>query len=291
MKRKEFIWRKVENMKQVCLIVNEEKDTEYSVANDIKSYLEKSDICVTIMSHREEVYPEGQTDMAVVLGGDGTVIRAAKKLAGKSIQGPGIPILGVNLGTLGFLTEVERPRMYEALDAVLAGRCSIEKRMVLEGVMKSDGERSITVNEVIVGKKHLGKMITTSVWVNDELLDTYVADGIIVATPTGSTAYNLSAGGPVLSPNMEALVITPICPHSLNKRSLVLSSEDRICIRVEKTRESSVDEATVRFDGDVLWQAQTGDEIHIQRAEETFDVISLPDVGFYEKMRSKLNRF
>lgn len=273
-------------MKQVCLIVNEEKDTEYSVANDIKSYLEKSDICVTIMSHRETLCPEGQTDMAVVLGGDGTVIRAAKKMAGKNI-----PILGVNLGTLGFLTEVERPRMYEALDAVLAGKCTIERRMVLEGVKKSDGERSITVNEVIVGKKNLGKMITTSVWVNGELMDTYVADGIIVATPTGSTAYNLSAGGPVLSPNMEALVITPICPHSLNKRSVVVSSGDRICIRVEKTRESYVDEATVRFDGDVLWQAQTGDEIHIQKAEESFDVVSLPDVGFYEKMRSKLNRF
>lgn len=279
-------------MKRICLIVNEEKDAEYAVANEIKTYLEKCNICVTIISHREPICPEGDgcpsagTDLAIVLGGDGTVIRAAKKIAGK-----GIPIFGVNLGTLGFLTEVEPPRVYEALDAVLAGKCRIEKRMVLEGVMQASGERSLTVNEIIVGKKNLGKMITTSVWVNDELLDTYVADGVIVATPTGSTAYNLSAGGPVLSPNMEAFVITPICPHSLNKRSLVVSSDDCIRIRVERTRESAPDEASVRFDGDVLWQAETGDEIHIRKAEESFDVVSLPDVGFYEKMRSKLNRF
>ncbi len=279
-------------MERICLIVNEEKDAEYAVANEIKTYLEKCNICVTIMSHREQICQERAgsvsdgTDLAIVLGGDGTVIRAAKKMAGK-----GIPILGVNLGTLGFLTEVEPPRVYEALDDVLAGKCRFERRMVLEGVMQASGERSLTVNEIIVGKKNLGKMITTSVWVNDELLDTYVADGVIVATPTGSTAYNLSAGGPVLSPNMEAFVITPICPHSLNKRSLVVSSEDCIRIRVEKTRESSPDEASVRFDGDVLWQAETGDEIHIRKAEESFDVVSLPDVGFYEKMRSKLNRF
>ena len=161
--------------------------------------------------------------------------------------------------------------MYQALDAVLSGNYNIEKRMVLEGQMGAE-ERSLAINEVIVGKRDLGRMITMSVWVNDELMDTYVADGVIVATPTGSTAYNLSAGGPVLSPNMEALVITPICPHSLNKRSLVLSSDDSIRIQVEKTRESYVDEATVRCDGEVLWELETGDVIFIRKAEETFDV-------------------
>lgn len=272
-------------MDNFCLIVNEEKDAEHSVANVIKSYLEKSEKCVKIFSHREEICPEEDTAMAIVLGGDGTVIQVAKKIAGKKI-----PILGVNLGTLGFLTEVERPRMYQALDAVLSGRYSVEKRMVLSGSIESGEKRSLAVNEIIVGKKDIGRMITTSVWVNDELMDTYVADGVLVATPTGSTAYNLSAGGPVLSPNMEALVITPICPHSLNKRSLVVSSEDSIRIQVEKTRESYIDEASVRCDGEVSWTAQTGDVVYIQKAEESFDVVSIRDVGFFEKMRSKLNR-
>ena len=272
-------------MNRICLIVNEEKDTEHSVVNVIKSYLEKSNIHVDIVSHKAKATADEETDMAIVLGGDGTVIRAAKSIAGKNV-----PILGVNLGTLGFLTEVEKPKMYQALDAVLSGNYNIEKRMVLEGQMGAE-ERSLAINEVIVGKRDLGRMITMSVWVNDELRDTYVADGVIVATPTGSTAYNLSAGGPVLSPNMEALVITPICPHSLNKRSLVLSSDDSIRIQVEKTRESYVDEATVRCDGEVLWELETGDVIFIRKAEETFDVVTIHGVGFYEKMRSKLNRF
>ncbi len=273
-------------MKQFCLIVNEEKDKEHSVANVIKSYLEKSEQCVKIVSHKEAFLPDEGTDMAIVLGGDGTVIQVAKKIAGMSI-----PILGVNLGTLGFLTEVEKPKLYHALDAVMSGGYSIERRMILAGTTLSGQERSLAVNEVIVGKKDLGRMITTSVWVNDELMDTYVADGVIVATPTGSTAYNLSAGGPVLSPNMEALVITPICPHSLNKRSLVVSSEDSIRIQVERTRESYVDEATVRCDGEVLWSIQSGDVASIRKAEESFDVVSIRDVGFFEKMRSKLNRY
>lgn len=273
-------------MKQFCLIVNEEKDKEHSVANVIKSYLEKSEHCVKIVSHRENICPEEETDMAIVLGGDGTVIQVAKKIAGMNI-----PILGVNLGTLGFLTEVEKPKLYYALDAVMSGHYSIEKRMILAGATLSSEERSLAVNEVIVGKKDLGRMITLSVWVNDELMDTYVADGVIVATPTGSTAYNLSAGGPVLSPNMEALVITPICPHSLNKRSLVVSSGDSIRIQVERTRESYVDEATVRCDGEVLWSIQSGEVASIRKAEESFDVVSIRDVGFFEKMRSKLNRY
>lgn len=270
-------------MNEICLVVNEEKDTGYSVANVIKTYIEKAGIHVQIVSHKESAYPDEKTDMAIVLGGDGTVIRVAKNIAGKNI-----PILGVNLGTLGFLTEVEKPRMYQALDAVLSGNFSIEKRMVLEG--EAQGETSLAVNEVIVGKRNLGRMVTMSVWVNDELMDTYVADGVIVATPTGSTAYNLSAGGPVLSPNMNALVITPICPHSLNKRSLVLSAEDTIRIQVERTREIYLDEATVRCDGEVLWEVQTGDVVNIRRAQQFVDVVSIQGIGFYEKMRSKLNR-
>ncbi len=272
-------------MKHFYLIVNEEKDAGGTVSNVIQSYLEKTENRVTIYNYKDSFSVTEAVDMAIVLGGDGTVLQVAKKLAGKKI-----PILGVNLGTLGFLTEVERPRMYQALDAVLSDHYRTEKRMVLSGALEAGEERSLAVNEIIVGKKDFGRMITMSVWVNDELMDTYVADGVLVATPTGSTAYNLSAGGPVLSPNMEAFVITPVCPHSLNKRSLVVSSDDNIRIQVEKTRESYIDEAAVRCDGEPLWNAQTGDVIEIRKAEESFEVVCIGDVGFYEKMRGKLNR-
>ncbi len=272
-------------MKTFCIIVNEEKDAGRSVANVIRSYLEKYESCVTIYNYTEDFSISSETDMAIVLGGDGTVIQAAKKLAGKKV-----PILGVNLGTLGFLTEVERPRMYQALDAILSANYSTEKRMVLSASIETGENKRLAINEIIVGKNDIGRMITMSVWVNDELMDTYVADGVLVATPTGSTAYNLSAGGPVLSPNMEAFVITPICPHSLNKRSLVVSSRDSIRIQVEKTREGYIDEAAVRCDGESLWTAQTGDVVYIKKAEESFDFVCIGDVGFYEKMRGKLNR-
>ena len=120
--------------------------------------------------------------------------------------------------------------------------------------------------------------------------DTYVADGILVSTPTGSTAYNLSAAGPVLVPSMEAMIITPICPHSLNKRSLVVSSDSKLRIEVGKTKENYQDEAAIRGDGQMLWTVSTGDVVWIEKAKETFDMVRLGDASFFDKMRSKLNR-
>ena len=125
---------------------------------------------------------------------------------------------------------------------------------------------------------------------DDELMDTYVADGILVSTPTGSTAYNLSAAGPVLVPSMEAMIITPICPHSLNKRSLVVSSDSKLRIEVGKTKENYQDEAAIRGDGQMLWTVSTGDVVWIEKAKETFDMVRLGDASFFDKMRSKLNR-
>lgn len=271
-------------MSRYYLIVNEEKDAECQVAKGIQDYMQKAGHGVIIQSH-DAIDIREKADMAIVLGGDGTVISAAKKIAGKEI-----PILGVNLGTLGFLTEIEKPKIYPALDAVMAGNYTIEKRMALSAEVQKTRESFLAVNEIVVGKRDFGRMVTTSVWVDGEWMDSYVADGVLIATPTGSTAYNLSAGGPILSPTMEAVVITPICPHSFNKRSLVVSSQAEICVKVEKTRESYVDEASVRCDGEVGASIETGDVIRIQKAELPFNMICVGEVGFYQKMRSKLNR-
>ena len=276
-------------MEKFYIISDAEKDLQHETANEIKRYLESHGKYAKIVGSPSGIEEKRWADMAIVLGGDGYVIQAAKRFAGANV-----PILGVNFGTLGFLTEVEKPRIQQALNEILAGNYEVEKRMALTGRVQkpSVGEAiGLAVNEFIIGKQDLGHMITAKVFVNDELMDTYVADGILVSTPTGSTAYNLSAAGPVLAPTMEAMIITPICPHSLNKRSLVVSSDSKLRIEVGKTKENYQDEAAIRGDGQMLWTVSTGDVVLVEKAKETFDMVRLGDVSFFDKMRSKLNRY
>ena len=275
-------------MEKFFIISDVEKDLQHETANEIKRYLESYGKYAKIVGSSSGIEEKHWADMAIVLGGDGYVIQAAKRFAGS-----GVPILGVNFGTLGFLTEVEKPRIKQALNEILAGRYEVEKRIALTGRLQkpSVGEAiGLAVNEFIVGKQDLKHIITAKVFVDGELMDTYVADGILVSTPTGSTAYNLSAAGPVLVPTMEAMIITPICPHSLNKRSLVVSSDSKLRIEVGKTKENYQDEAAIRGDGQMLWTVSTGDVVWIEKAKETFDMVRLGDVSFFDKMRSKLNR-
>lgn len=275
-------------MENFIIISDAEKDIHHETAEEIKRYLASHGKCAKIVGSSAQIEKDKWADMAIVLGGDGYVIQAAKHFAGESV-----PILGVNFGTLGFLSVVEKPRIHQALDDILQGNYQVERRMALTGRLEKAAAGAaigLAVNEFIIGKQDFGHMITAEVYVDDELLDTYVADGILVSTPTGSTAYNLSAAGPVLAPGMEAMIITPICPHSLNKRSLVVSSNSRLRIEVGRTKENYKDEAAVRGDGQMLWSVSTGDVIWIEKAEETFDMVHLGDVSFFERMRSKLNR-
>ena len=275
-------------MKNFQIISDVEKDIHHETASEIKRYLESHEKCAKIVGSSSEVTQIDWADLVIVLGGDGYVIQAAKRFAGSHV-----PIFGVNFGTLGFLTEVEKPRIQKALYEILSGNYEVEKRMALTGRVQktSVGEAiGIAINEFIIGKQDFGHMITANVYVDDELMDTYVADGILVSTPTGSTAYNLSAAGPVLVPSMEAMIITPICPHSLHNRSLVVSSDSKLRIEVGKTKENYQDEAAIRGDGQMLWTVSTGDVVWIEKAKETFDMVRLGDASFFDKMRSKLNR-
>ena len=275
-------------MDKFYIISDDEKDLRHETAAGIKRYLESHGKYAKIVGSPSQVGDEHWADIAIVLGGDGYIIQAAKRFAGADV-----PILGANFGTLGFLTEVEKPRIQQAVEEILAGHYEVEKRIALTGrLQKQAGGEAIglAVNEFVIGKQDFGHMITAMVYVDGELLDTYVADGILVSTPTGSTAYNLSAAGPVLAPTMEAMIITPICPHSLNKRSLVVSSDARLRIEVGKTKDNYQDEGMIRGDGQMLWTVSTGDVVWIEKARETFDMIRLGDVSFFDKMRSKLNR-
>lgn len=275
-------------MDKFYIISDDEKDLRHETAAGIKRYLESHGKYAKIVGSPSQVEDEHWADIAIVLGGDGYIIQAAKRFAGADV-----PILGANFGTLGFLTEVEKPRIQQAVEEILAGHYEVEKRIALTGrLQKQAGGEAIglAVNEFVIGKQDFGHMITAMVYVDGELLDTYVADGILVSTPTGSTAYNLSAAGPVLAPTMEAMIITPICPHSLNKRSLVVSSDSKLRIEVGKTKDNYQDEGMIRGDGQMLWTVSTGDVVWIEKARETFDMIRLGDVSFFDKMRSKLNR-
>lgn len=271
-------------MRKITILVDKKKEPGMETANEIKRYLE-DEADSRIISEFDEIR-DASADLVMVLGGDGTVIQAAKQVAGTDM-----PLLGINFGTLGFLTEVERPRLHQALDDMLAGKYEKETRIALSCEIRQGREvRTVgpVINEFVVCKRDFGHMVTTSVYVDENYVDTYVADGILISTPTGSTAYNLSAQGPILAPDMEALIITPICPHSLSKKPLIVSSACTIRLRIDRTKAAFSDEAAIRGDGMLLGEATSGDEFVIRKAAETFDMIHVGDVNFFDKMRGKL---
>jgi NAD+ kinase len=224
-------------------------------------------------------------DMIVVLGGDGTLLSMADSIGA---AGSGIPILGVNFGSLGFLTEVTLPELYRSLDAALAGRAHVEERMMLRAITRRGGtvfERSIALNDVVITKAARSRMIDLSVSVSNEFVTRVKADGLIVATPTGSTAYNLSAGGPIVEPSVDALLLTPIAPHTLTNRPVVIPANAIVRVQPNMTDR---DEAFVTFDGQAGFQLQVGDDIEVRRAEKPLRLIRPSTRSYFEVLRTKL---
>lgn len=219
-----------------------------------------------------------RAQLLVAFGGDGTILRAAR-LAARG----GVPILGVNLGGLGFLTEISTGDLPAALEDLVAGRYELDERMMLEAEIDG-GEPALALNDVVVTKSGVARVLRLRVLVNGEHLASYPADGVIVATPTGSTAYSLSAGGPILHPKVEALVITPICPHTFNARSVVVDGRD--AVEVEVTVPSP--EATVTIDGRMGVPLAEGRRVRVRRAEQTTRFVRVRSAGFYSMLRTKL---
>lgn len=224
------------------------------------------------------------THCVVTLGGDGTLIQAARDLAGRRI-----PMLGVNLGNLGYLTQVGRQEeMAGLLDDLITDQYQLERRMMLKGTVIRQGtiiKEDLALNEVVIARREMLRLLKLRVFVNGEALHQYQADGMIVATPTGSTAYNLSAGGPIVEPTASMTILTPICSHALNGRSIVLSAEDRIEIEVlghEQEGQSAV------FDGDTFVHLNVGDRLRIERSETETILVKLKAVSFLDNLRSKL---
>ncbi|PKM95872.1 MAG: NAD(+) kinase [Firmicutes bacterium HGW-Firmicutes-1] len=227
-----------------------------------------------------------KADCAIVLGGDGTILHAARDLAAYDL-----PILGVNLGHLGFLAEVDETDIYSTLDDLCSGRYSIEDRMMLQTTIIDDNNQvnniGLALNDVVVSRAS-SRMGGYSVFVNDELVNHYFADGIIVSTPTGSTAYNLSAGGPILVPSKEMIVITPICPHSLTARSIVISSDDQVRINFKQNRRPHDKDLQVTIDGQQVIGITNDTELVIEQSKVYTHLVKLNSVNFYSLLRKKL---
>jgi NAD+ kinase len=226
-----------------------------------------------------------EVDMVLVLGGDGTLLGMADRIGEAGLS---IPILGVNFGSLGFLTEVTLPELYPSLDAAVSGRAHIEERLMLRTTtmrQSSPHATHIALNDVVVTKTARSRLIDLSVSIGDEFVTRVKADGLIIATPTGSTAYNLAAGGPIVQPSVDALIVTPIAPHTLTNRPIVIPSSS--AVRVQPLMDDR-DEVFVTFDGQAGYQLQAGDELRVCRAERSLRLIRPSTRSYFEVLREKL---
>jgi len=227
----------------------------------------------------------GQVDLIAVLGGDGTLLSVADSAAA---AGADVPILGVNFGSLGFLTEATLPELYTSLEAAVDGRARVEPRMMLRATTIRGGEalpEHLALNDVVVTKTARARMTDLSVSVGDEFVTRVKADGLIVATPTGSTAYNLAAGGPIVQPTIDALVLTPIAPHMLTNRPIVIPATSLVRVQPQMTER---DELYVTFDGQAGYELRAGDEIRIRCAERRVRLLRPSSRSYFDVLRQKL---
>jgi NAD+ kinase len=226
-----------------------------------------------------------QVDLVVVLGGDGTLLSVANCVAASS---PDVPILGVNFGSLGFLTEATLPELYPSLEAAVDGEAPVEERLMLRATTVRAGAalpEQLALNDVVITKAARARMTDLSVSVGDEFVTRVKADGLIVATPTGSTAYNLAAGGPIVQPVVDALVLTPIAPHMLTNRPIVIPAAS--LVRVQPMMDAR-DELYVTFDGQAGYQLEAGDEVRIRCAERRVRLLRPSPRSYFDVLRQKL---
>ncbi|HXY01748.1 MAG TPA: NAD(+)/NADH kinase [Candidatus Limnocylindrales bacterium] len=229
---------------------------------------------------RQQIVQEA--DLLLVLGGDGTILAAAREAAPN-----GIPILPVNLGGLGFLTSFTLEELYPALEDALAGRAAINERVLLMAERTHNGKvlaQQRVLNDAVVHKGTLARMIELELYIDSGFVCRYRADGLIVATPTGSTAYSMSAGGPIVHPEVESILITPICPHTLSDRPVVVSDTSKIELKLAATSDS----VFLTMDGQIGLPMQVGDGVRITRAAERLKLIHPPNKTYFEILRNKL---
>ena len=283
-------------VRRIGLLGSPKKRRAVQAAKEVAAWLRRRRLSVVVLGDlaRKAGLPEEECaaeeavfscDLVVALGGDGTFLSAARSAAQS-----GVPVLGVNLGGLGFLTETRYADLFTVLEQLLDGDVPVEPRMMLQVQVSRRGESvwgTTALNDVVIGKGPTARVLHLEIDVGAAHVSSYVADGIIVATPTGSTAYSLSAGGPIVNPQVPAIVITPICAHTLSARPLVLPPQEKVYVRARGRGEVN-QEVTVTADGQLTCRLERGDLVSVERSERDVQIVKVPGSGFYERLRDKL---
>lgn len=293
-KRRMLSW--INNMKKFFIITNKHKDENLELTDSIMEYIRgKGGVCNNFVSTKSSWSQHKLMDLCktelnaeciIVLGGDGTLVRASRDLVSL-----GIPLVGVNLGTLGYLCELEKSTVFDAIDALFEDRYEIENRMIINGeyiIQGVPGKSGNALNDIVIHRTEIPQLINLVISVNGEYLTTYSADGIIIATPTGSTGYSMSAGGPIVDPKAELILITPINPHDFHSKSIVVGADAQIEIELAERRPERDEEAEVSFDGDLLGKLTVGNKICVEKSDENAKILKLNRVSFLQILRKKL---
>ena len=280
-------------IKKVGLIINDEKDHHLKVTNRLIHFLHQENVEVFVSKRiiprlvdsekvRMLFSPYHQINMVFSLGGDGTLLRAARLVAAHEI-----PVCGINLGGLGFLTQIGVHELPDYLQFILEGTYQIEDRMMLSGYILRKEEKIgqfHCLNDIVVAKKLFARLIHLETYINEEYVIHYAADGLVISTSTGSTAYSLSAGGPIVYPSIKSMIITPICPHTLSARALVISHHDLFKVIVR----SKGQDVMLTIDGQQGFDLEENDIIMIQESKYRTKLVTFPEKSFYGILRKKL---
>jgi len=276
------------------LIVNHKKKKALDVAKKIVDWSNLKDIKVCIekiegqsaISDAVDCFQESflkKAELVISLGGDGTLLRAARLASLKNI-----PVFGINLGGLGFLTQIGTDELETCLDRLFRGEYFIEERMMLECSIKRKDNKGmnkfISLNDIVIGKGAFARLVCLATYVNDYYVITYSADGLVLSTSTGSTAYSLSAGGPIINPKIKCMLVTPICPHTLSARPLIIGENDRVRIDLESVDE----EVMLTIDGQVGFSLKYKDEVTVKKSRHKTKLITFKEKNFYTILREKL---
>ena len=277
--------------KRVAVIAKRVSREALETAAELAGWLQRRGIEVAVDEALRELWdpgedglfdPSGDYDLVVVLGGDGTLLSVARNLEKE------VPVLGANLGNLGFLTEVRRNELYPALLRVLKGDYEVEERTLLDVTLRStDGEKKTyrVLNDAVINKSALARIVELMLEVDGKRVANYRSDGLIISTPTGSTAYNLSADGPIVSPTLPVVVLTPICPHTLSQRPIVVPGASTI----EVTLVTDQEEVYLTLDGQEGTAMKVGDTISVRRSDAVVRLVRVTDRTFYDSLRDKLH--
>lgn len=279
-------------MMQIAVFPNKSKRRSGEIVDRIFHYYQNKDVRLIMQASDARLFHKDDyglpcvervhVDMALSIGGDGTLLGVCRRFTGQEV-----PVCGINLGTLGFLADIETHELESRLEQILSGEYRIENRLLIAAYIRNEfGEKFLgnAINDVVVSKGGVARMLRLGLYINDTHLMNYQADGLIVSSPTGSTAYSLSAGGPILNPTIRALILTPICAHTFQMRPLLVGENDVIRLEVSNVHQDII----VTLDGQESFYIQPGDEIIIRKAKSTAHIVKFEDKDYYKVLRNKL---